>query len=85
MKFSVDDRGNEAIFYKHFDDGSWERVAVLNRESGPPPCNQCAWQCDSSECEKWAMQYGYACEIMLAKATAMLDESSRRKLYEENK
>ena len=34
MYFSVDDKGNEAIFYKKADDGSFEKCARLDREAG---------------------------------------------------
>lgn len=80
-KFSVDDKGNEAIFY----DSDGDMVALLNREAGPSPCNQYAWECYSPDCEEWAMRNGYDAEIMLAKATEMLDEASRKKLYEVKK
>ncbi len=81
-RFVYDDRGNEVIFYEKMLDGSWGKVANLNREAGPPPCNQVAWHCDNPECEIWAKQQGYEAEILLAKAIALLaNDDLRAKVF----
>lgn len=64
MYFSVDDKGNEAIFYKKADDGSFEKCARLDREAGED-ANELFWDnWSGEELEKWAFENGYSDEIL---------------------
>lgn len=67
MNFSVDDKGNEALFYEQFNDGTWAQGALLDREAGPD-ANDLAWDNWSGEAlEKWAIENGYKDAIAQAK------------------
>jgi len=67
MKFSVDDKGNEAIFYEKMKDGTWEKGACLDREAGPN-ADEYTWDnWSGEELEKWAKENGYKDEFLKAK------------------
>ena len=64
--FSVDDKGNEAIFYEKMEDGTWEKGARLDREAGKN-ANILAWEnWSGKELECWAKENGYFDEILEA-------------------
>lgn len=72
--YTVDDRGNVVDFYVSFPGkrgNEWERRARLDREAGPSPCNQLAWDNDDGvELEEWARSQGYGEQIDEAKDNA---------------
>lgn len=66
-EYSVDDKGNEAIFYEREPGFDWERAAVLDMEAGPE-ANEPAWHNFSgAEVEMWARDNGYNEDITEAK------------------
>jgi len=68
--FSCDDRGNVVDFWEKMKDGTWEKVAVLDRECGEN-CDESEWLNESGdELEKWAKNNGYKEEIFEAKRIA---------------
>jgi len=68
--YSVDDRGNVVDCYGQ-DGGQWERVGKLDREAGPPPCNQTAWDnfFEDPGLGAYMRQEGYGAELDEAEAT----------------
>ena len=67
--YSVDDRGNVVDCYGQYADGGWERVGRLDREAGPPPCNQLAWSnwYDDPGLDAYMSENGYSEELTEAK------------------
>lgn len=67
-KYDIDDRGNVVDCYRLHADGTWEIVARLDREAGPPPCNQLAWDNETGDAgiEDWLRANGYADELNAA-------------------
>ena len=67
MDFSVDDKGNEALFYEQFEYGTWAQGACLDREASPD-ANDLAWDnWSGGKLEKWAIENGYGNETSEAK------------------
>ena len=62
-EFSIDDRGNVAIFYEK-DGSEWYKCATLNREAGPQNDvdSVTTWNGDD-EVTEFAVKEGYGDEI----------------------
>ena len=64
--FSVDDKGNEAIFYEKMSDGTIEPQARLYREAGTD-ANELTFENWAGEkLKQWANENGYESEILEA-------------------
>ena len=67
MNYTINDKGNEVLFYEKFGNGTWTEGACLDREAGPE-ANELSWDNLSGEkLEKWAIENGYKDEISKAK------------------
>lgn len=65
--FSIDDRGNVVDFYEEYEDGTFEPVARLDREAGPPGNVDSVTTWNGGDgVTSWAQQNGYADEIATA-------------------
>ena len=71
--YEVDDRGNVVDCYGKLDDGTWEMVARLDREAGPSPCNQLAWNNETGDrgIEDYLRANGYADELQEAQQNSV--------------